>query len=104
MMSNVGHRNHTFSVVKSTLHEGQPSKSEANTHKRLTHVKKEVSFVMAQRKQVEFSFWLNTYLFPWAMSSIVFSAFINNFTSLEYEFQGMALTPSCKGLGVGLLN
>jgi hypothetical protein len=45
-----------FSVLRYALHEGWPSKYEANTHEILTHTKKGVSSVMAQWKQVEFSF------------------------------------------------
>jgi hypothetical protein len=38
------------------------------------------------------------------MLDFVFSASKHNSTSLEYEFQEMALTPSCKGLRVDLVD
>ena len=50
------------------------------------------------------SFWSNPILFPRAVPSFDFSALKHDFTSLEYDFQGMTITPSCKGLGVELMD
>ena len=38
------------------------------------------------------------------MLDFVFSASKHKSTSLEYEFQEMALTPLCKGLGIDLVD
>lgn len=43
-------------------------------------------------------------LVPWVVLDFVFIALEYKFSLLEYEFQGMVLTPSCKDLGVDLLD
>lgn len=91
--------------LKSTLHEGsKPPKSEANSHKRLTCVKNGGRSDTTPRKQVGFSFWYNKVLFLQIMPYVDFSALKYKLTSLEYKFQGMVMTPSCKGIGVNLVN
>ena len=52
---------------------------------------------MAPRKQIGFPFWFDLILVPHVVSNFVYSALEYNFTSLEYEYEGTALTPSCKG-------
>jgi hypothetical protein len=44
--------------------------------------------------------WSNPILLGKTISSFVSSALKYNITSLEYEFHEMALTPSCKGIGI----
>ena len=50
------------------------------------------------------SFWSNPILFPRAGPIFDFSALEYDVTSLEYDFQGMPVTPSCKGLRVDLMD
>ena len=57
---------------------------------------------MAPRKHIGVPFWSYSILFPHVMSYFIFGTLKYNFISLDYEFQGMVLTPSCKGLGVDL--
>ena len=84
--------------------ESRPSNYEANSHKTLTWAKKGGSYAMALKKQTGFPFWCDPILFPWAISYLIFSALEYIFTSLKYEFEGIALTPSCKGLEVDLVD
>ena len=88
-------------ILRSTLHEGlRPPKFEANSHKTLTRGKKRGIFHTTARKQIGFSFWSNLTIFPRTILDFVFSTLKYTFTLLEYHFQGMSSTPSCKGLGV----
>ena len=59
---------------------------------------------MAPMKQIGLSFSSNPTIFPQAVPTFVFNALKYDFTTLESEFQGMAFTPSCKGMGIDSMN
>ena len=59
---------------------------------------------MVPRKQIVFPLWSDLIFFPQAVLYFVFSALEYNLNSCGYEFEGMALTPSCKGLDIDLMD
>ena len=59
---------------------------------------------MAPREVNWVSVFVNPILFLGAVLDFVFSALEYNINPLEYEYQGMALTPSCKGIGVDFVH
>jgi hypothetical protein len=67
----------------------------------MTCVKNGGSSNTTSRKQIEFSFWYNTvFLF---LHNVHIMSYVD-FSALIYKFQGKSMTPSCKGIGVNLVN
>lgn len=101
-----GHKSCVVRVdyIRSALHEGsRPLSSKANSHEILTQAKKEGGLDMPQGSTLSYHSG-PTQFFPSCRARIyVFSALKYNFISFEYEFQGMALAPSCS-LGIDLLD